>query len=693
MRADAVGNTDSYFGRLIGELQRRRVFRTAALYIVGAWLAMQVADVVFPALGISEQAMRFVLFGAILGFPVALVFGWFYDLSAHGIRRTEAADVDASGGAQALRRTDYVILTALGAVVVAILYNAIGNVVEAPRDRWERDQDRPPMLAVLPFVATSLGGDSEFFATGVHDDLLTQLTHLQSIRVISRTSVLEYKDTVRNIREIGKALGADAILEGGVQSVGGRIRINAQLIDARTDEHLWAETYDRELTPASIFDVQAEIARAITSAMQATLTVEDAEQLTMIPTENMAAYRAFRRALEIADDPDAGFYTFAYRDALEETVALDPTFIRAMAELVGRQSYATFWEEDAEAAQRAEELLEQIRSLSPRSAEYLIAQAYYTYYVLKDNEQALQFVVQVQEMRPNDARLLDLKNWIQRRLGDLDGRMETLLLARELDPRSERWTQSLVGTLMTTHRYEEARKEIENSTFDNYVLASMYSILLVQEHGDFDRWVEGVTEAQREFGATSHHNDLWDALIANRDYAAAEELTNAMPERRSASKEYEGALSEKVQAQIVTYWLLQRNDRLTKVLHDARTKLEKTRDADGHFRSHLTNFSLALVTAAEGNREETELLIRRWRRGSGDDYTERTAVQRYVCQMLGMVRATTSAVECIRTGLAEPSHLMPFIDPFLPYYDSMRDEPLFVELLAEIDAATSKLSN
>ena len=266
MRAAAVGNTDSYFGKIIGELQRRRVLRTAALYIVAAWLAMQVADVVFPALGISDRALRFVLFGAILGFPVALVFGWFYDIGTHGIRRTESADVDASGGAQALRRTDYLILTALGAVVVAILYNAIGGVVDAPRDRWEQDQDRPPMLAVLPFVATNPSGESESFAAGVHDDLLTQLSKIQSIRVISRTSVMGYKDTVRNIREIGAALGADTILEGGVQSAGNRIRINAQLIDARTDEHLWAQTYDRELTLANIFEVQSEIARAITSA-------------------------------------------------------------------------------------------------------------------------------------------------------------------------------------------------------------------------------------------------------------------------------------------------------------------------------------------------------------------------------------------------------------------------------------------
>jgi TolB-like protein len=546
---------------------------------------------------------------------------------------------------------------------------------------------------VLPFVSKSLEGESEFFATGVHDDLLTQLAQLQSIRVISRTSVMEYQDTVKNIREIGEELGADAILEGGVQTAGDRIRINAQLIDARTDEHLWAETYDRELSPANIFDVQAEIARAITLAMQATLSVADAEQLAMLPTENMAAYRAYRRAMEIADDPKAGFFTFAYRDALEEAVALDPTFIRAMAELVGRQSYATFWEEDVEATLRAEELLEQIKALAPRSAEYLIAQAYYAYYVLKDNDQAYQFVVQAQEMRPYDASLLSLKNWIQRRQGDLEGRIETLRLARELDPRSYGWTFSLVGTLVDLHRYDEVRKELEDSNFEDYTLSTWYAMLLVQEHGDIGRWVEDVKEARREFGISDHIDILFEALIANRDYAAAAELANAMPERRTASKDYAGALTEKQGNQIIAYWLLQRNDRLTEVLQEARTRLEKTRNADGEFMHSLTNFDMALVTAAEGNREETELLIRRWRRGSVGDETERAAVHHLVCRLFGMVAATEQAVECIRTGLVVPSAVMPFIEPFLPYYDSIRDEPLFVELLAEIEAASGDMES
>lgn len=509
-----AGNSDSFFGRLIGELQRRRVLRTAALYIVGAWLVMQVADVVFPALGISDQALRFVLFGAVFGFPVALVFGWFYDVGAHGIRRTKAADAPA--GAQALRRTDYIILTALGAVVVAIIFNAIGNVAEAPRERWEQDLDRPPMLAVLPFVATNPAGESEAFAAGVHDDLLTQLSKLQSIRVISRTSVMEYRDTVRNIREIGAALGADTILEGGVQSAGNRIRINAQLIDARTDEHLWAETYDRELTVANIFEVQSEIAHSITSAMRTTLSAQDATGLAAIPTQNMAAYRAYHRAVELGRS--SGRNIPDQIAMLEEAVALDPMFTRAWAELVGALSLYTFnrTEFEPELVTRAEEALEHIRSIAPESPEFVTAQALYTNYTLKDYDLALQLILKAQEMVPSDARLFEVASWIQRRQGDYEGRIESLRRAHELDPKDPDRTEALVQSLVQSHNYDEAQAVIDKAGIESYGL-SIYDLLLrVREHRDFERLEPELEELQKQFDASDDYETLWQVRIFTR---------------------------------------------------------------------------------------------------------------------------------------------------------------------------------
>jgi TolB-like protein len=651
---------------------------------------MQVADVVFPALGISDRALRFVLFGAILGFPVALVFGWFYDLGAHGIRRTEAADVDASRGAQALRRTDYVLLTALGAVVVAILYNAIGGVVEAPRDRWEQDQDRPPMLAVLPFVATNPAGESESFAAGVHDDLLTQLSKIQSIRVISRTSVMGYKDTVRNIREIGAALGADTILEGGVQSAGDRIRINAQLIDARTDEHLWAETYDRELTLANIFDVQSEIARAITAAMRATLTEKDENDLAAIPTENMAAYRAYHQAVELRGKRGRTEDVIAL---LEESVALDPLFTRAWAELVGSLSFISFnrQEQETEIIQQAEEGLAHIRSIAPESVDYVIAQAYYTYYTLKDYDRALQLILRAQEMVPSDAQLFAIASFIQRRQGDFDGRIESLRRALELDPKNRRRVEGLVHALIISHYYDEAQSVLENTEIDEYYFSFLSSMLRIKEHRDFSIWAQEVESLVTEFEGTDdfYSYDLWQTSIATRDYSAAEEFLVQMP--GSAGDPNPGHhYATKLRNSIITYNLLGKQEELALAASQLRAVIDGGRDPDGSLGRVFAALDLALIEAVEGNTDEALRLVRHWRRLASDDLAELLGGHSMACSIYGLVGASTEAVKCLREAFEEPSYAMPFMDPFYPQYDSIRDQPEFVELLAEIDTRVAR---
>jgi TolB-like protein/DNA-binding winged helix-turn-helix (wHTH) protein len=213
------------------------------------------------------------------------------------------------------------VLLFLGAVLVHQQWSA------PPVPAESRAGAEAPMLAILPFLTNDESGESRFFANGMHDDLLTQLAQLHSLRVISRTSVGEYRGREMNIRQIGRQLGADAILEGGVQRIGDYIRINMQLIDAETDTHLWAEQYDRELTPANIFEVQSEIARSVAEAMHSTLTPEDVGHLSVIPTQNMAAYRAFHEAMQMRGD--VTIRGPAYLAALERAVQLDPDFVRA----------------------------------------------------------------------------------------------------------------------------------------------------------------------------------------------------------------------------------------------------------------------------------------------------------------------------------------------------------------------------
>src|SRR6056297_1534981 len=429
------------------------------------------------------------------------------------------------------RRWMPVALAGLAAAVVFGVFRMLGD--GAP-SAGGAENTGAPMVAVLPFISTGLACESDFFARGVHDDLLTQLAQLQSMRVISRTSVSEYRDSQRNIREIGRELGADAILEGGVQRIGDQLRINVQLIDARTDVHLWAQQYDRELTPANIFDIQAEIARSIASALQSTLTRQDATQLDVLPTDNMAAYRAYHEAMELRDTETIA--APAYVAALERAVALDPEFVRAWAELAGSLSYINIQERDPESIRRLESHLERIRALAPESSEYLIAQSYYTYYILKDHDRAFELITRAQRLRPSDPQVLELQSWIQRRQGDIDGVIESIRQARTLDPRSPYWTRRLVINLMAAHRYDEALDELESAPFDSFRLSALRSTLRVREHGDHSRLLADLVALQREYGVEATAFQLWEAHIAARDYAGATALLDAVRQTESPSE-------------------------------------------------------------------------------------------------------------------------------------------------------------
>ena len=366
---------------LFSELKRRNVLRVTAAYVAVSWLLIQVAETLFPVFGLSDAAIRGVVIVLAIGLVPAVVVAWAFELTPDGLVRDSDVDRGSAGAKASTKRLDRLVMVALA---LAVGYFAFDKFMLDPaRDQviaeTAREEGRteaaqasrdtgPPVLAVLPFSAVTDTADSVFFAAGVHDDLLTKLAKLPSMLVISRTSVLEYKDTQENIRDIGAALGADAILEGGVQSAGNRIRINAQLIDAETDEHLWAETYDRELTTTSIFDVQDEIARAISEALHITLI--SSVEASLIPTSSMAAYRAYHEALIAEDAISGGTISPEYRELLQKATELDPAFTRPMALLVGSYALETFGENDPETSRKQNQFskhsepLRQIRSTS-----------------------------------------------------------------------------------------------------------------------------------------------------------------------------------------------------------------------------------------------------------------------------------------------------------------------------------------
>jgi hypothetical protein len=281
--------------------------------------------------------------------------------------------------------------------------------------------------------------------------------------------------------------------------------------------------------------------------------------------------------------------------------------------------------------------------------------------------------------------VLELKSWIERRLGDFDARIASLRLAQSLDPRNPIWTRTLTRNLIINHQYDEANQEIEKAKIDNSSLAALHSMLQLRDYQRPVRWIESLTAIEKEYGVAANPHDLWNAHVANRAYVAAAELlktTHAISQFRN-----EWVLDARANTnitQLITYWLQGAQDQLDELVIEGQKEFAVQQDADGKFSRSDQYLVMAFLSAAEGNTEETGRLTRVWQRETSGDLAALSVLRHYPCQALGMAAATTAAVECIRSGLVEPSLVMPFIEPFLPYYDLIREEPEFVSLLAEI---------
>ena len=572
------------------------------------------------------------------------------------------------------------LMAVFAVLIVVLVFVVFSNLDVPPTTVHKPVHDGPPMVAVLPFVSDSQIGDSEFFANGVHNDLLTQLAKLQSIRVISATSVMEYRNVRRNLREIGEELGADVILEGSIQIVANQIRINAQLIDTRTDEHLWAESYDRELTPVNIFDVQSDIARAISRELNTTLTAADSRQLAMIPTENMAAYRAYHRAMRIQETSKFGLIGTGYIEALEEAVALDPAFSRAWVELVIIQSFWNFSGNRPELTLAAEQSLQRLQAVAPGSADQLIGQASYVYYTLKDYDHAHDIISQALVMQPSDVRAVEMRSLIERRQGDFEAFLESRKEARRLDPRNPERTNKLINAQLILHRYNEARTELEGTSFKTYDTGYASSLLQFQKDRDFKQFQDSIQELCRVYDEPVPDCG-WEATIANRNYPGALDAI----ERTDLAMESIGIPGSEIK-RIFTYWLMQDKDALSKGSAYWKSQAESVIDDAGDYRDERAYTGLALLSGIHGNNNESMQYVQQWYRHKPIDWANRMVFGHEICRVLGLIEATTATVKCIRDGFEQASFMHPFLEPYLPFYDSMRDEPEFIEMLNHIDA-------
>jgi TolB-like protein len=316
---------------LLGELRRRRVFRMTAIYIVAAWVAVQVASESFPAFNIPESAIRYVWLAALIGFPFAVLFSWRYDFTTSGIRRTPDAQEDTAE-APSLTRVDYGILAALGVVALVIVIGVGQRLIEVRNETAQTPTTReidPNSIAVLPLESLSPSPEDAYFAAGVHDALITNLYKITALMVTSRTSTLRV-NTELSVPEIGRQLGVAKLLEGSVLMDGDRVRVIVQLIDAASDLHLWADTYEREV--ADVISLQNEVARTIADIIEVRLTPREEAALAEASTVRPDTYRAYLKGMyQLYQDTPEGNRRAV--EMLEEVARQDPASALAHASL------------------------------------------------------------------------------------------------------------------------------------------------------------------------------------------------------------------------------------------------------------------------------------------------------------------------------------------------------------------------
>src|SRR5438874_1592763 len=421
------------------ELKRRKVYRVAVAYAIVAWLLIQAASILFPTFEAPPWVMKVFVSAVILGFPVALILAWAFELTPEGIRRSEEIPPRESKPSKVGRRWTAIIVAA--AVLAAALLAFQFARTKRPANAELAKQTAPTAtldksVAVLPFENLSSDKENAFFAQGIQDEIITTLSRISGLRVISRTSTAHYQSAPENLPEIARQLRVSNVLEGSVQKAGDRVHINVQLIQADTDAHLWAQSYDRELT--DIFGVEAEVAKNIADSLQATLSPQEKARVEAKPTTNPDAYVLYLRARDYQTRPDNLLQDFrAARNLYAQAIKMDPNFALAHARLSAVMSQIYHWfEPTQEVKETARREADESLRLQPDLGEGHLALGLYFYYEESNYEEALRELNLAAKTLPNDGDVGLYIAAVQRRQGDLTQAIAAYQKAEAIDPRN-----------------------------------------------------------------------------------------------------------------------------------------------------------------------------------------------------------------------------------------------------------------
>ncbi|MFT5139034.1 MAG: TolB-like protein/Tfp pilus assembly protein PilF [Lysobacterales bacterium] len=473
--------------KIFRELKRRNVFKVGIAYAVTTWILLQLTDIISNIMELPEWAPKLILLILMIGFVPALIFAWAFEMTPEGLKLEKDVVRQKSLVKRTGRKLDFSIIILLGLSLAYFIWESrfeqkTEEYNEASQRIAEQEANPEPepfmpvreispenaainenSIAVLPFTNRSADDNDLYFTDGVHDDLLTQLSKIDAFSVISRTSVMEYRDTTKNLKDIARELSVANVMEGSVQRAGDRVRINVQLIDANTDEHLWAEIYDRELTTNNLFDIQSEIAQSIASALKATLTDSQISTLGTAPTESVEAYDLYLQAKRFA----LGETRIGYQTALElyeESLKIDPEFALAWVGLA--QAHITnYWVYGGKPEDRTKtrDAIDRAKSINADFPELFMAEGFYWYWGHLDYERALYNLKKAIDEAPGNAEAHMWHGWASRRNGQFEQAIASMRESLRLDPRVAFNWMELAQTYTYLHRYDDARNALDRA--------------------------------------------------------------------------------------------------------------------------------------------------------------------------------------------------------------------------------------
>ena len=660
-----------------GEVRRRKVYRVAAAYIIAAGGIIQLASAAFPAWELPSWTLRVLIVGLLMGFPVALMLAWAFDITADGIRITPNKATSKTRA-----RLNMILLVAIGLILSAAAgFFLLPRVAAHKIDR---------SIAVLPFQNLSDQKENAYFADGIQDDLLTNLSKIGDLKVISRTSVMPYRAAQSSAREIGKALGVGTILEGSVRRIGNRVRVNVQLINVANDQHIWAEDYDRELT--DVFAIQSDLAQKIAGELRAKLSPIEKAQIERKPTENTAAYLAFVEGHDLLTRPDRlRADTEKAEQLFEKATGFDPNFSKAFAALAWVEDwmYHSFDPTPARKA-KAHAVAEEALRLEPDLPEAHLALGFYHYYCERDYQRALEEFAIAKKSLPNSADVYLAIGAIQRRQGKWAESTANMEKAASLSPRDAFLLMNLADNYRAIDDFEKADR-----AFDRAIEAAPNSVsartgkamLAVDLKGDLSEIDKQLVHIEPGAGADSESMIGRAYLLTlQRKFHEAVAVLKQLPGNDRTDekpKEYlEGAL----------YTFVNDKDHARSAFRRARSILEKSiQEGSDDASRHMT---LALVLAGLGEKDaaiaEGKLAVALL--PESQDALDGPKMTLALAQIYAWTGENDAAFELLERSLTTPAGVTVSSLKLNPVWDPLRADARFQALIDVAQNPEVKLS-